>query len=521
MHSLMILVALLLAGCETTANPSATMGPDIVPITVPPPSTVQADSYGSRVFYEAWVRSVQDSDGDGIGDLKGMIQRIPDLAALGIGGIWLMPTFPSPLADSGYDVADYTAVHPDYGTLENLSELIRVAHEHNILIYLDMVFNHVSNEHVWFQSALTGPASPYYDYFVWADEPMTRCTDVPAGPFGTVRWTYSDDAGKYYFHQFYPRQPDLNYRSPALRQALLDVLNFWMDRGVDGFRFDVPDRFYENGNHCSHQPETVEFHEKLRETIVGRGRSFVTEIWGTVESNRPFFEAGNPMIFNFELLFSLYTGALAGASAEPIREAVAAMLADLPATGQWGILIGNHDVPRPYEIAGGDMARLRLAAALQLTLPGVPFMWMGEELGLPPATQVRVDFRDKWRAPYPWTEQDDFGFGSTTPHLAFGPYAGMSYATQTADPGSLLNHYRAWIGLRNATPALHAKDYRDLGIVGDIWSYQRGTGAEHVVVAHNFARRTRANAQRSGYSDILGNCSDLGPGDSCAMAPAR
>lgn len=482
-----------LAGCSSTetAAPAAATIPEMTP---PPGRNADPASYGGRVFYELWVRSVQDSDGDGIGDFKGLESRLDELADLGIGGIWLMPTFPSPLADSGYDVADYYAVHPDYGTLEDLDRFVAAAHKRNILVYLDMVFNHTSDQHAWFKSALTGPTSPYFDYFVWGPEPLTKCTDVASGPFGRERWQKVDALDLYYFHQFYPRQPDLNYRSAALRAEMLGVLDYWMKRGIDGFRFDVPDRFFESGDQCAHNPETLAFHAELRETISGTGtlkRGFVGEIWGLHHEVKPFFgPQGNPMIFSFELLFSLYGGIGAGSSPGPIAVQVEEMLKDLPAESRWGLIVGNHDTPRFAEVAAGDPRKLRLAAAVQLTLPGVPFLWMGDELGLRMGKQYNIDWRDGARTPYPWAK-DEPGLGFTTainPHLAFAPGSeSQTYDVQRADPGSLLNYYRRLIAVRNAEPGLQSTVYTEIARDGGLWVYRRGTGADEVIVALNFS----------------------------------
>lgn len=494
MRTLALSLALaVLTACSATDTTPRQAPRDIPAMTAPPGKNADPASFGERVFYELWVRSVQDSDGDGIGDFKGLESRLDELADLGIGGIWLMPTFPSPLADSGYDVADYYAVHPDYGTLEDLDRFVAAAHKRNILVYLDMVFNHTSDQHAWFKSALTGASSPYFDYFVWGPEPLTKCTDVASGPFGTQRWQKVDALDLYYFHQFYPRQPDLNYRSAALQAEMLGVLDYWMERGIDGFRFDVPDRFFESGDQCAHNPETLAFHGKLREAISGTGtlkRGFVGEIWGLHHEVKPFFgPAGNPMIFAFELLFSFYAGVAVGSSPGAIAVQVEEMLRDLPAESRWGLIAGNHDTPRFAEVAAGDMRKLRLVAALQLTLPGVPYLWMGDELGLRMGKQVNIDWRDGARTPYPWAAGEP-GLGFTTakkPHLAFAPgSAEQAYDRQRADPDSLLNYYRRLIAVRNAEPGLQGTAYEEVSRDGAVWVYRRGAGADAVVVAVNF-----------------------------------
>lgn len=462
-------------------------------MVTPPMGDATPGSWRGRVFYELWVRSIQDSNGDGIGDFPGLTQRLDELASLGIGGIWLMPTFPSPLQDSGYDVSDYTAVHPDYGTMAQLQTFVREAHQKNILVYLDMVFNHTSDMHPWFQSALTGPQSPYYNYYIWANQPGTRCTDVPATTFGTKRWTYVPALKKYYFHQFYPRQPDLNFRNPKVREALLDVLRFWLDKGVDGFRFDVPDRYFERGDSCTFQPETLRFHAKMRAVITENGkvdRGFVGEIWGFPEDVKPYLDGKHdPMVFDFISQFASDAGVLIGSSPGPIVAALN-LQAGIASTARWGLALGNHDTPRIADIAGGNTARLRLAAALQMTLPGVPFVWSGEELGLTMGTQVRIDWRDGSRTPYPWEPvAPGFGFTTGKPYLRFPADSALkAFAVQNPEPDSLLNWYRRLISLRNREPAFATATRQDLVVGHALWVFSRGKGVQKLWVAHNFSR---------------------------------
>ncbi len=496
--ALILAVLALTAACST--EPVVTVSDEpraTVPEMVPPPGVHDPSSYRQRVFYELWVRSFQDSDGDGVGDFKGLTSRLDELADLGVGGVWLMPHFPSPLADSGYDVADYTAVHPDYGTMADFEEFVAEAHKRNILVYADMVFNHTSDQHVWFQDVLdNGQASSFFEYYVWSPTPATRCVDLLAGPFGDVRWTKNDDIGLYYLHQFYPRQPDLNFESPVMQEALLDVLRFWMDKGVDGFRFDVPDRYFEEGDLCSRSHKTVEFHGRLREVISGGigklDRGWVGEIWGlNADTSRFFGPAGDPMIFNFNMLYTMYLAAGVGSTAKPVANQVRAMLADLPEESRWGLFLGNHDTPRFSETAAGNIARQKLAATTILTLPGVPWIWMGDELGLRQLQRgFKVDWRDGTRTPMPWEGGvDGLGFSTATPHLPFAPGSeAQAWNLQRKDPESLLNHYRRVIAVRNANPALQDGSYEALVVEDARYVYRRAAGGNEVFVVHNYGR---------------------------------
>jgi glycosidase len=328
--------------------------------------------------------------------------------------------------------------------------------------------------------------------------PTTRCADVVAGPFGSERWTKIEAAGMYYFHQFYPRQPDLNFENPEVQEELLNVLRYWMDRGIDGFRFDVPDRYFEEENSCAHNQATIDFHARMRETISGTGtlkRGFVGEIWGMHHEVKPFFgPSGNPMIFSFNMMFALYSVAL-GLGPEPVSVLVDEMLRDLPAESRWGIFTGNHDTPRFADVAAGNRTRLQLGAALVLTMPGVPYIWMGDELGLHAGSDFNVDWRDGTRTPYPW--DDSAGFGFTTgdePHLDYAPDSGpKSFARQRAEEGSLLNYYRTLIGVRNGSPALQSGTYALVHVDDALWVFDRVAPEDIVRVIHNLAH-TEAKA---------------------------
>ncbi|MEM6959474.1 MAG: alpha-amylase family glycosyl hydrolase, partial [Myxococcota bacterium] len=233
--------------------------------------------YRHAVFYELWVRSFQDSDGDGIGDFPGLTSRLDYLQELGVEALWLMPFFPSPLIDSGYDVADYIGVNPDYGTLEDVDAFLAAAEERGIRVYLDLVFNHVSDQHPWFLDSRENPDGERGDWFVWEDEEGENCS-APLGVFGDERWAFDETRGQYYFHQFFPRQPDLNFESEEVQQALLDSARFWLERGVDGFRLDVPYHYAEEPPECEHLPGSFAFLRRLRALTDEFDASMVGEV---------------------------------------------------------------------------------------------------------------------------------------------------------------------------------------------------------------------------------------------------
>lgn len=224
------------------------------------------DWYRHAVFYEVMVRSFQDSNGDGKGDLQGLIARLDDLKSLGVDAIWLMPIMPSPFKDSGYDVADYAGIDPDYGTLADFEQLVAEAHARKMRVMIDLVLNHTSDQHPWFQASRAGKQGPKADWYVWSDAPNppdNPCTTQQA-IFGSSAWQYDEGRGQYYFHRFYAAQPDLNYRNPEVAQAQLDMMKLWLDRGVDGFRCDVIALLFESAMGCDMIDETRGYIEKMR-----------------------------------------------------------------------------------------------------------------------------------------------------------------------------------------------------------------------------------------------------------------
>lgn len=418
------------------------------------------------VFYELWVRSFQDSDGDGIGDLPGLTSRLDYLSDLGVGGLWLMPTYPSPLADSGYDVADYVGVHPDYGDLADMDTLLTEAHSRGLRIYLDLVFNHTSLAHPWFEESRTDPSGARGNWFVWSDTEGLGC-DGAAGPFGTVRWTLDAVRGQYYFHQFYPAQPDLDFDEPAVREALLDVARFWLDRGVDGFRLDVPYRYAEELPVCSHLPGTFDFLRSLREVTDSYDgeRAMVGETLASPEVLAQYLE---PDVLHMGfLLLEATVFWIAGSSgnAAGLGRAIDGVVAALPPTtdGTFATILGNHDFARVSAAVSDDPGALRVMAGTQLTLPGVPFVYYGEELGMLSGSDIIVDGRDSARTPMQWDATANAGFTTGTPFLALAPgHDTRSVESELADDTSLLSYYRRLIALRNATPALRTGTYQSV-----------------------------------------------------------
>lgn len=484
---------LLLLLCACDGAPAIDAGVDATaPIADagPPPPFVEDDRWHRQVvFYELWVRSFQDSDGDGIGDFAGLTSRLDYLEELGVGGVWLMPTYPSPLADSGYDVADYVGVHPDYGTLDDFDAFLAAAHARNIRVFLDLVFNHTSTEHAWFQSSRSDPTGPQGDTFVWADAAGLPCDDVPDGPFGSVRWTMDPVRGQFYFHQFYPAQPDLNFDSMAVQDALLDVMRFWLDRGVDGFRLDVAHRYDEDLPSCLHQAGTHAFHRRMRATLDEYSdRAMVAEVTGDIDQIASYLGDGDLHMAFLLGESSLYWVAADRGTPQGLGETMGRFFAAMPAGGTFATILGNHDTPRSSAQVGAEDGALRMMAAAQLTMPGVPFVYYGEELGALAGRDTIVDQRDSARAPMQWDTSANAGFTSGTPFLDLAPeHETRNVELESTDPGSLLAFYRRLIALRNETPALRTGTYQLVpGLSRSVLAYWRRHPEGDRLIVMNF-----------------------------------
>ncbi len=446
------------------------------------------DWYRHAVFYEVFVRSLQDSDGDGVGDLPGLTSRLGELQALGVDALWLMPIMPSPLADAGYDVSDYLGIHPDYGTMADLDALLAAAHARGMRVMLDLVLNHTSVEHPWFQESRRDRTNPRADWYVWSDTPFR--TDIPCGPvptFATSAWTWDEARGQYYFHRFQAAQPDLNFWNPDVVAATLEVVRFWLDRGVDGFRCDVVGLLFESAAGCSLIPETTGYFRDLRRVLDRYpDRAMVAEpTWfGTTA---PFFGTGRDMFhlaFDFDFLLG-WPGHFHSATAQPIADHFTSVARDLPPGAQNALQLGNHDVPRASERAGGIPSRWRRAALFQATMPGTPFLYYGEELALRPGSQVIVDDRDRSRTPMPWGAGPGWGFTTGEPWIAFGAEPERTnLEAERADPGSDLAFYRGLFALRRGREAFGTGSLRVLPTDdSSILLYVRESADESYVVA--------------------------------------
>lgn len=473
----------------------------------------------SAVVYQIYPRSFADSDGDGIGDLEGIRNRLDHLNWLGVDAVWISPFYRSPMKDFGYDVSDHCDVDPVFGTLDDVDRLITEAHERGIRVLVDWVPNHTSDQHPWFQESRRSRGSAKRDWYIWRDEPNSW-----RAAFGGSAWTLDPATEQHYLHLFLPEQPDLNWRNPDLTEAMHDTLRFWLDRGVDGFRIDVahgigkdPD-FADDprslaGQALSDFNDQPFSHEVLRgvrkvvddypgdRTLVGevnlRSTPAVTTYYGEDDELH--------MAFNFLLLDAPWEA-----------EAIAPVVAEIethvrPDVGWPTWVLSNHDNRRHRTRYGGSEAKARAAAVLLLTLRGTPFLYQGEELGLEDAVieaHQRVDpgGRDGCRAPVPWAEAAPHGWEGAEPWLPFPADAGArSVEALQADPGSILHLYRRLLQVRRESPALQLGDWRRLEAESDVLAFERFRGDDRRLVAVNFAAEERPFPFGDGWIVAVGS----------------
>ena len=514
------------------------------------------DSHGARtwwrdgVIYQIYPRSFQDSDGDGVGDLRGILQRLDYLAELGVDALWISPFYPSPMADFGYDVADFTAVDPLFGTLADFDALLAAAHARGLKLILDFVPNHTSDAHPWFTESRSSRTSPKRDWYLWRDPaPNSAAAGHPAPPnnwmsnFGGSGWTFDQPTGQYYYHSFLPEQPDLNWRNPEVREAMYAAMRFWLGRGpegkgVDGFRMDVlwllikdaefrdnpPDPSFGGGRafnallptYTADQPETMEIVEEMRALLDSyrdgdEGRVLIGEIYLPVADlvryyGRPPQLPGAQMPFNFHLILTAWQAPL-------IAGLIRGYEAALPA-GAWpNWVMGNHDQSRIATRLGA--AQARVAAVLLLTLRGTPTLYYGDELGMPDARiapdQVRDPAernqpglglgRDPERSPMLWDNRENAGFtsaGVPTWLPLVWDWPAFTAETESTDDGTMLKLYRRLLRLRREMPALHEGDIREVEAENGVLRYVRSTAGQRLSIVLNLTPEPRTVDLASG-----------------------
>lgn len=489
--------------------------------------------YNNAVFYELYIRAYKDSNGDGRGDFRGAIEKLDHIQSLGVNCIWILPHYPSPLKDDGYDVADYFGVHPDYGTLDDFQAFLDAAHDRGLKVVVDIVMNHTSDQHPWFQAARQDKNSPYRDYYVWSDTGTeyadTRIIFLDTEP---SNWTYDDVAGQYFWHRFYSCQPDLNYNNPQVHEEMFKALRFWLDMGVDGFRADAVPYLYEReGTNCENLPETHQFLQKVRRMMDEEypDRVLIAEANQWPEDLLPYF--GTPdapefhICFHFPIMPRLYM-ALKRGDKTPIVDILNRTPA-IPPGAQWMTFLRNHDeltlemvtpeerewmwqqyAPNPRmrlnlgirrrlaPLLDNDKRKWFLLNALFLSLPGAPIIYYGDEIGM--GDNIWFPDRHGCRTPMQWDDGRHAGFSTAKetylPVLCdetYG-YQQVNAAAQEADPASYLNLLRFLIRTRQSQPALRQGDL-DWVETGDtaVLAYTRQWQGEWVFCLYNLSDAAR------------------------------
>jgi len=485
--------------------------------------------YKNAVFYELYPRAFADGNGDGWGDFGGLLEKLDYLQWLGVDCVWMTPIYPSPLQDDGYDISSFYGIHPNYGVIEEFRLVVDEMHARNMRLILDMVINHTSEQHPWFRMARRSRHARLRDYYVWSDTPdryagtrVIFCDSEPSN------WTLDPVSGQYYWHRFFRSQPDLNYDNPKVQQAMLDVVKFWMDLGLDGLRVDAVPYLYEReGTNCENLPETHDYLKRMRRFVDEHypGAVLLAEANQWPSDLRPYFADGDEfhMAFHFPVMPRLYM-----ALAKADRTSIVNILADtptIPANCQWGTFLRCHDeltlemvtpeerafmwdfyAPDPRQrlnlgirrrlapLMDNDPRKIRLLYSMLLTLPGTPVLYYGDEIGM--GDNLSLADRNGLRTPMQWDSGPNAGFSTAAPENLYAPviddpvygYLAVNVAAQRDDPDSLLNAIRHLVMTFKALPVLaegtlNWLESAPLSVLG----FWRASGRETLLALHNLS----------------------------------
>lgn len=493
--------------------------------------------FKNAIFYEVHLRSFADSNGDGKGDLPGLTSKLDYIQELGVDCIWLLPMFPSPLKDDGYDIADYYNIHPDYGTVDDFRKLVEEAHARGIRVIADLVLNHTSDEHPWFVEARKAKDNPFRDYYVWSESDHkyaeTRIIFLDTEP---SNWTLDDSTSEYYWHRFFACQPDLNYDNPVVADTMIEVLRYWMDMGIDGFRADaVPYLFEREGTNCENLFETHVYLKRIRSVLDAEypGAIILGEANQWPWDLRPYFggDLDDPsmpgdefhMAFHFPVMPRLFKALKLGDATDIIK-----IMADTPAIPencQWCVFLRNHDeltlemvtlddrdlmwqfyAPdermrlnlgirrRLAPLLDNDRHKIELANAILFSLPGAPIIYYGDEIGM--GDNISLFDRNGVRTPMQWTADPGAGFSETDPAHYWVPlidddtygYQKINVAAQMADPDSLFNVLKHLVATRKAHPVLGWGRCEFLPLTNPaVLAYVRSTEDAHMLIVGNLS----------------------------------
>ena len=508
----------------------------IAPPQVLPAAEKQHLWWQQGVIYQIYPRSFQDSNDDGVGDLKGILKRIDYLEWLGVQAVWISPIYPSPMADFGYDISDYKGIHPLFGSMEDFDELLAELHNRGIKLLLDLVPNHTSDQHPWFLESSSSRDNPKRDWYIWKDakddgSPPNNWLSV----FGGSAWEWDESTGQYYYHAFLKQQPDLNWRNPQVQEAMLDLMRFWLDKGVDGFRVDVmwhmikDDKLRDNPpnpNYQSHmstyeqlipvystdQPEVHFIVQKMRKLLDEYdGRMMIGEIYLPIHKLVAYYgtaeNKGAQLPFNF-LLLSI------GWDARQVAAVVDEYEGSLPADGWPNWVLGNHDQPRITSRVGLQQAKV--AGMLLLTLRGTPTIYYGDELGM---RDVPIPFRevvdpqglnmpdknlsrDPGRTPMQWDNSENAGFTNGKPWLRVDRnFQRVNVQSEKTDPYSMLSFYKKLLDLRRKEPSLAVGNYHPVGSDPQVMAFIRESeDHDKFLIVLNFSHRPAYFTPKASYT---------------------
>jgi maltose alpha-D-glucosyltransferase/alpha-amylase len=490
--------------------------------------------YKDAVFYELPVKAYSDANGDGIGDFPGLVSRLDHVQGLGVNCLWLLPMYPSPFRDDGYDISDYCAVHPDYGTLDDFRAFLRAAHDRGLRVITELVLNHTSDQHPWFKEARAAQDGPRRDFYVWSDtDDRYRGARIIFRDTEMSNWAWDPVSKAYYWHRFFSHQPDLNYDNPAVREEIWNVMRFWLETGVDGFRVDaVPYLVEREGTSCENLPETHAVLRRLRQRLDEEfpGRMMLAEANMWPEEVRPYFADGDEfhMAFHFPLMPRMFM-ALRLEDRKPVVEIVE-RTPEIPETCQWGLFLRNHDeltlemvtdAERDYmyreygrdpvarinlgirrrlaTLLEGDRRRIELMNALLFSLPGSPILYYGDEIGM--GDNVYLGDRNGVRTPMQWTGGWNGGFSTADPERLYSPlisnpvygYQAVNVESQRRQESSLLSWTKRLITVRQSTRVFSRGRIEFLKPANHrVLAYVRSLGAEKVLVVNNLSATAQA-----------------------------
>ncbi len=490
--------------------------------------------YKDAVFYEIYVRAFRDSNGDGQGDLPGLIEKLDYLQDLGVTCIWLLPICESPLVDDGYDVSDFYRILREYGTPDDFRRLVTEAHARGLRVVSDMVMNHTSDQHPWFLESRSSRQNPKRAFYIWsATDQKYRQARIIFTDTQTSNWQFDTGTGEYYWHRFFPQQPDLNYDNPEVQQAMLDVMAFWLDLGIDGFRCDaVPYLFEREGTNCENLPETHAYLKRVRQFVSEHypGRLLLAEANQWPRDAAAYFGDGDEfqMAFNFPVMPRIFM-ALATGTRDKILE-IMERIPPIPSSSQWCTFLRNHDeltlemvsheerewmwqtyAPDPRmrlnlgirrrlaPLLDNDRRKIELAYSLLFTLPGSPILYYGDEIGM--GDNILLKDRDGVRTPMQWSPEHNAGFSNAAPQQLYAPviddpaygYTRVNVAAERAAPDSLYSRVKHLITVRHAHPVFGRGDLSFLLPENDsILAYTRQYQADTVLVVQNLSAQQQS-----------------------------